>query len=160
MQGSGSFLFRFVSERKGKSKTHRPLEYPLWCAGRGHWHVSKYRLTFCAAQNAVFALRARRGRVPQAAKPKSHEKSWLFGLVRWKGTLHVSKYRLTLCVAQNAAFAFRAAPRASPSGSQTKKPRKSVAFWFGALEGTRTPGLLVRSQSLYPTELPAHMQVV
>ena len=25
----------------------------------------------------------------------------------------------------------------------------------GALEGTRTPDLLVRSQSLYPTELPA-----
>ena len=27
--------------------------------------------------------------------------------------------------------------------------------FFGALEGTRTPDLLVRSQSLYPTELPA-----
>ena len=27
---------------------------------------------------------------------------------------------------------------------------------FGAPEGTRTPDLLVRSQSLYPTELPAH----
>ena len=27
---------------------------------------------------------------------------------------------------------------------------------FGALEGTRTPDLLVRSQSLYPAELQAH----
>ena len=27
---------------------------------------------------------------------------------------------------------------------------------FGAMEGTRTPGLLIRSQSLYPTELPTH----
>ena len=27
---------------------------------------------------------------------------------------------------------------------------------FGTLEGTRTPDLLIRSQSLYPTELPAH----
>ena len=26
----------------------------------------------------------------------------------------------------------------------------------GTPEGTRTPDLLVRSQSLYPTELPAH----
>ena len=26
---------------------------------------------------------------------------------------------------------------------------------FGTPEGTRTPDLLVRSQSLYPTELPA-----
>ena len=28
--------------------------------------------------------------------------------------------------------------------------------WFGAMEGTRTPGLLIRSQSLYPAELPTH----
>ena len=28
--------------------------------------------------------------------------------------------------------------------------------FFGTLEGTRTPDLLIRSQSLYPTELPAH----
>ena len=28
---------------------------------------------------------------------------------------------------------------------------------FGAMEGTRTPGLLIRSQSLYPAELPTHM---
>ena len=29
-------------------------------------------------------------------------------------------------------------------------------LFFGTPEGTRTPDLLVRSQSLYPTELPAH----
>ena len=29
-------------------------------------------------------------------------------------------------------------------------------FVFGTPEGTRTPDLLIRSQSLYPTELPAH----
>ncbi len=28
---------------------------------------------------------------------------------------------------------------------------------FGAMEGTRTPGLLIRSQSLYPAELPTHI---
>ena len=28
--------------------------------------------------------------------------------------------------------------------------------FFGTLEGTRTPDLLIRSQSLYPTELSAH----
>ena len=28
---------------------------------------------------------------------------------------------------------------------------------LGALEGTRTPDLLVRSQSLYPAELQAHV---
>ena len=30
---------------------------------------------------------------------------------------------------------------------------------LGAPEGTRTPDLLVRSQSLYPAELPAHLCV-
>ena len=33
--------------------------------------------------------------------------------------------------------------------------QKGICF-FGTLEGTRTPDLLIRSQSLYPTELPAH----
>ena len=28
---------------------------------------------------------------------------------------------------------------------------------FGAPEGTRTPDLLIRSQTLYPAELPAHI---
>ena len=31
-----------------------------------------------------------------------------------------------------------------------------VDYGDGTPEGTRTPDLLVRSQSLYPTELPAH----
>ena len=29
--------------------------------------------------------------------------------------------------------------------------------FYGALEGIRTPDLLIRSQTLYPTELPAHL---
>ena len=29
---------------------------------------------------------------------------------------------------------------------------------FGAPEETRTPDLLIRSQTLYPAELPAHMR--
>ena len=41
---------------------------------------------------------------------------------------------------------------------QRKKP---VTFFmsqaFGAPEGTRTPDLLIRSQTLYPAELPAHI---
>ena len=35
---------------------------------------------------------------------------------------------------------------------QTKKDTVRCPF-YGALQGTRTPGLLIRSQSLYPTEL-------
>lgn len=38
------------------------------------------------------------------------------------------------------------------------KSREIATFHgFGTLEGIRTPDLLVRSQTLYPTELPAHM---
>ena len=36
------------------------------------------------------------------------------------------------------------------------RPRCRVNGAFGALGGTRTPDLLVRSQSLYPAELQAH----
>ena len=36
-----------------------------------------------------------------------------------------------------------------------KQHNRSYTVSYGALEGTRTPDLLVRSQSLYPTELPA-----
>ena len=45
---------------------------------------------------------------------------------------------------------------------ETKNPNpspieKKFGFsLFGAMEGTRTPGLLIRSQSLYPAELPTH----
>ena len=33
---------------------------------------------------------------------------------------------------------------------------KILGILSGTPEGTRTPDLLIRSQSLYPTELPAH----
>ena len=39
-----------------------------------------------------------------------------------------------------------------------QKPRKRFVYvvFIGALQGTRTPDLLVRSQSLYPAELATH----
>ena len=47
---------------------------------------------------------------------------------------------------------------------ETNKKEKALrfrrAFIFGALKGTRTPGLLIRSQTLYPAELPARLQEV
>ena len=45
-----------------------------------------------------------------------------------------------------------------PKKEKTKKSRKrSVYGTFGTLRGTRTLDLLVRSQSLYPTELAARV---
>ena len=47
---------------------------------------------------------------------------------------------------------------APPKIKETKKSRKrSVYGTFGTLRGTRTLDLLVRSQSLYPTELAARI---
>ena len=49
----------------------------------------------------------------------------------------------------------------SPKKEKTKKSRKrSVYGTFGTLWGTRTLDLLVRSQSLYPTELTAHIKLL
>ena len=41
---------------------------------------------------------------------------------------------------------------------KTKKATQTVCLrgFYGALQGTRTPDLLVRSQSLYPAELATH----
>ena len=38
-----------------------------------------------------------------------------------------------------------------------KKRSLAIASDLGAPEGTRTPDLLIRSQTLYPAELPAHI---
>ena len=41
-----------------------------------------------------------------------------------------------------------------------KNPATFVTgFFFGAPEETRTPDLLIRSQTLYPAELPAHTRL-
>ena len=41
---------------------------------------------------------------------------------------------------------------------QNKNPDTQMGIWiFGTPKGTRTPDLLIRSQSLYPTELSAHV---
>ena len=58
-----------------------------------------------------------------------------------------------------ACGAMRRRPVRAPSIAQTKKEKpehKRVLVFLGAMEGTRTPGLLIRSQSLYPAELPTH----
>ena len=38
-----------------------------------------------------------------------------------------------------------------------QKRSHAIASDLGAPEGTRTPDLLIRSQTLYPAELPAHI---
>ena len=43
---------------------------------------------------------------------------------------------------------------------RTKKPGSQKETGLGALEGTRTPDLLIRSQTLYPAELPTQLQVL
>ena len=57
-----------------------------------------------------------------------------------------------------ACGAMRRRPVRAPSIIQTKRKTSTqcVLVFLGAMEGTRTPGLLIRSQSLYPAELPTH----
>ena len=44
--------------------------------------------------------------------------------------------------------------------SKNKKPDTQMGIWFfGTAKGTRTPDLLIRSQSLYPTELSPHVRI-
>ena len=43
-----------------------------------------------------------------------------------------------------------------PRNNKNSEADKYLLRYFGTPEGTRTPDLLVRSQSLYPAELPAH----
>ena len=57
-------------------------------------------------------------------------------------------------------------PCAKPLSEHRKRTAVAIhivsqlRFLFGTPEGTRTPDLLVRSQSLYPTELPAHKLII
>ena len=47
--------------------------------------------------------------------------------------------------------------RVPPDVCKKSDTQMGIGF-FGTPEGTRTPDLLIRSQSLYPTELPAHVR--
>ena len=47
-------------------------------------------------------------------------------------------------------------PKNTKNPSPSPIEKRFGFSWFGAMEGTRTPGLLIRSQSLYPAELPTH----
>ena len=71
------------------------------------------------------------------------------------GTRGLSKAALWLCLRRCAP-----PPCSSPFHRADKTKRKTstqcVLVFLGAMEGTRTPGLLIRSKSLYPAELPTH----
>ena len=71
-----------------------------------------------------------------------------------------ARYRpAPLLAAKRAPGAFlcaRTLSGSSPKENYAKEKARMKTSGLGALEGTRTPDLLVRSQSLYPAELPAH----
>ena len=89
-------------------------------------------------------------------------------MVRWKCVFYMKQILLAYWV-HVFGKGFFCAPRENspqdcfliprlrvPSLYKIKKGNTNVLPFYGALEGTRTPDLLVRSQSLYPAELPAH----
>ncbi len=93
-------------------------------------------------------------------KPKA-DKSTLDFLVRCRSRHSVSKGPPDLSpkffrFAQNLDTRVRVPTTRNNKNSEADK---YLLRYFGTLEGTRTPDLLVRSQSLYPAELPAHICV-
>ena len=63
----------------------------------------------------------------------------------------------TLCARKGVNIIFDVKVEEKPQKSKEKQPDfLRNGLFSGTPEGTRTPDLLVRSQSLYPTELPAH----
>ena len=56
-------------------------------------------------------------------------------------------------------FIFRITPTIDKEPKKITHPEKPRCV-IGALEETRTPDLLIRSQTLYPAELPAHMRLI
>ena len=95
-------------------------------------------------------------------------------MVRWKGLAVCCGFRLAYCLAFAVAQAlaaknsvphcfFNAATLtgSSPALITNKKTNTQMGIGFyGALEGTRTPDPLIRSQVLYPAELPAHIAIL
>ena len=76
---------------------------------------------------------------------------------RPSGRRCVSTVKL-FCIAKQFAEAEFISPEQLKEPRQPKKKDTpfGVSFFFGTAEGIRTPDLLVRSQSLYPTELQPH----
>ena len=93
----------------------------------------KYKIKKDGSREPSFCWRARRG------IPLLGEMAALLTKGSWRDLEAVTRTRGLSPIAQNK-----------------KAEAKTSAFFVGAPEGTRTPDLLVRSQSLYPTELRAH----
>ncbi len=85
-------------------------------------------------------------------------------LVRWKGLSRALADSPQDYPPRPGRKAAGRAVRVPSRGSRKQQKRRDSLFpwnlFFGALEGTRTPGLLIRSQTLYPAELPAQVQEV
>ena len=116
----------------------------------------------------IYAIFSKNGKIP---KPKCIKGFRICFTSALEGTwICLRKSRLlrltpSQFVAENASLKrFLYAPTLSGFESLTLKHKKQrIPVWvsvvFGALEGTRTPDLLVRSQTLYPAELPARLHL-
>ena len=96
--------------------------------------------------------------ISQHNKNEEHSKEHSSFLVRCRSRHSVSKGPPDLSpkffrFAQNLDTRVRVPTTQNNKNSEADK---YLLRYFGTLEGTRTPDLLVRSQSLYPAELPAH----
>ncbi len=136
----------------------------LVCVFVREWTKTKVRLRRAVAADTPPACQILNLRVP---KTKKNEHPKVFDLGAWsmldfgphpyrmrpeiKGLSHgLKKCPPDTFLPRFARPSFRV--------PKTKKERTPEGVRSGTPEGTRTPDLLIRSQSLYPTELPAHVQ--
>ena len=108
----------------------------------------------------VYKKAPQSGAFPQFSKPsacsrskQAHQTSGALEVECVKKTFQWNVFSTTVPSRKGERIARRLRGQAH---QKKKDTANAVSFSFGALEGTRTPDLLVRSQSLYPAELQAH----
>ena len=158
------FFLRSLISHKNEHTARRPRALEVECVKKTfQWNCAPKRATgsFPASCESKCAARSLSR---QAHQTKKALFTWC---LPYPGALEVECVKKTFqwnCAPKRATGSFPAsceskcaARSLSRQARQKKKDTAfAVSFSFGALEGTRTPDLLVRSQSLYPAELQAH----
>ena len=150
-------------------KTKKQLTYVncfLWCAGRDSPSAAALPciLTGLAWSARLLQLKTVYHTVFLTLQPsrvtKPKRRRWR--VQRGEGRESYKQTRLRSKLPQDATITFQGNRRFRvPLSQKTKNPTpKRVSDLFGALEGTRTPDPLIRSQVLYPAELPAQSAIL
>ena len=152
-------FLRSLISHKNEHTARRPRALEVECVKKTfQWNCAPKRATgsFPASYESKCAARSLSRQAHQT------KKALLTWCLPYPGALEVERVEKTFqwnvfSATVPSRKGERIARRLRGQAHQKKKDTAfAVSFSFGALEGTRTPDLLVRSQSLYPAELQAH----